>query len=49
MTPDARPDVLSASGFELEADKLPSIDELLYTRREAAARGVEKSPEDSLP
>jgi hypothetical protein len=39
----------SASGFELEADKLPSIDELLYTRREAPAHGVEKSPEDSVP
>lgn len=39
----------SASGFELEADKLPSIDELLYTRREAPAHGREKSPEDSVP
>jgi hypothetical protein len=38
-----------ASGFELEADKLPSIDELLYTRRAAPLRGVEKSSDDSLP
>jgi hypothetical protein len=38
-----------ASGFELEADKLPSIDELLYTRRGAPACDVEKSPEDSVP
>jgi DNA-binding response OmpR family regulator len=30
-----------ASGFELDADKLPSIDEVLYGRRETAARGLE--------
>ena len=28
-----------ASGFELDADKLPSIDEVLYRPRETAARG----------
>jgi hypothetical protein len=29
------------SGFELDADKLPSIDEVLYSRREMPASGLE--------